>query len=198
MAVWLETDESMDVLVSLRELAFQIPRAELDPHCWKWALLALSCAVNSALICLLSGTAGIGALREDIAEQKLEAHANPVSTKMPKRFGVEPIHVLLDLASGKRNRRERAGGVIAVSPEQREAFDIVVGLRNQFVHFTSTWWYVELDGLPGRMTSVVEIIQAVLADPWSLRHRDDAERDEATALCDSILCKLTEVKALPH
>ena len=71
---FLETNEQKDVLLSLDELLHQLERIKYgNVYCWKWAIVALSCAINSALICHLSGTAQIGALEKSIATKTYEA-----------------------------------------------------------------------------------------------------------------------------
>ena len=47
-------------------LTLLVPLVNKTPRYWKWIIIAAQSAVQGALVCALSGTAGIGALTKDL------------------------------------------------------------------------------------------------------------------------------------
>jgi hypothetical protein len=65
-------DEREDVIASLDLLGLLVSEVDKNPHYWKWVIIAAQSALQGSLVCTLSGTAGIGALRKDLQEKWLD------------------------------------------------------------------------------------------------------------------------------
>ena len=74
MTGYLHTDERHDVLASLEHCALCLASAERSSGAWKWVVLSLHSALQGAMICHLSGTAGVGALTSTCARQWSQWH----------------------------------------------------------------------------------------------------------------------------
>jgi hypothetical protein len=59
---YLRTDEIADVVAALDLLGAVSPLLLRHPPLWKWLIIAAHNALQGAMVCALSGTAGVGAL----------------------------------------------------------------------------------------------------------------------------------------
>lgn len=170
---YIRTDEQLDVVDSLQEVLVQVNRVEGDPHCWKWAIIAMTCAVNSAMICHLSGTMAIGALEKDIAKKTLAAFDAKHLEDLPKPKVASPKDLLKRLTS-EENRFERAGQKFNIPRDIRLSFEQIFDMRNNFVHFSPKGWSIQISGLPKTFLDLLWLIDTICCDQtWALRHLDD-------------------------
>lgn len=188
MSRYLRTDEQYDVLVSLKEVRFQILRTDQDIDCWKWALIALASAVNGALTCNLSGTAQVGALDKKTAKKMIAALQNDSGEQAPEPRLAGP-HELLQRAKGS-GRIEGAGPHISVPKPQENSFRRIFKFRNQFIHFSPTGWSIELIGMPSIFLDVMQIIGATIDDGWSFRHLNETHYAELQMLYSEVVNEL--------
>ena len=70
--MYLETSEQLDVLHSMQEVLWQLQRDEKNRTNLKWATIALCNALNSMLVCNLSGSMQVGALRQNDAFAEIQ------------------------------------------------------------------------------------------------------------------------------
>ena len=93
VAMYLETDKQLDVLHSMQEVWRQLQRDEKTFANLKWATIALCNALNSMLVCNLSGTMQVGALRQNDAVTEIQRLNNwePIAEKKPKRAGPHDV-----------------------------------------------------------------------------------------------------------
>ena len=91
MDTFIHTDESQDVLISLNHCFESLRRVRESPGEWKWVILSLHSAVQGAMVCHLSGTAGVGALTSESAKRTLARHdedlMNEIAQKQSGRIG---------------------------------------------------------------------------------------------------------------
>jgi hypothetical protein len=71
---WLETDKYVELGRAVSMAREQIERVEQDAYRWKWVVVALHNAIQAAIVCSISGSAGLGALRPRIRDQWLETY----------------------------------------------------------------------------------------------------------------------------
>lgn len=183
---YLSTDEQMDVLISLREVLHQVWRVRSNPHCWKWAIIALVSAANGALICNLAGTMQVGALRKGDRERMIQALQDQISSQglseLPDVYLETPMKLLGMVASDNRFDAG-AGPPICVTEDQRQAFDRLIRLRNIFMHFQPQSLSIAIADLPPIFLNVIGIVKAVAADGYSFRRLNYEDRNELTATC---------------
>lgn len=186
--MYLDTDEQRDVLISIAELDRQLARVETDVQAWKFAIVSLMFAVNGALVCFLTGTMNMGALRSDIAEKLRESREPGSTVPLPEPRLAQPEDLLKRAKGGKRY--DTARKVLAVSDGQSSSFELLVYFRNQFTHFSPIGWSIEYSGLPERFLDVLGIIESVNNDSWAFRHLDEDDRAELSQTLLSIRQRL--------
>ncbi len=187
MTGWIETNEQYDVAVSLNEVLRQLDRvASGDVYAWKWAVIALSCAANGALICILSGTMNIGALGDDDVATTIEALQHDSIVQFPKYAKLAPPHTLLKRARRADLRKEQAGSILKLNSSQTREFKKLVRLRNEFIHFAPMGWAIETSGMTSMVERVLTIIEQVIKDDWSFRHQSDDLRTHLIEACQNI------------
>ena len=108
VAMYLETDKQLDVLHSMQEVWRQLQRDEKTFANLKWATIALCNALNSMLVCNLSGSMQVGAFAEI---QRLN-NREPIA---PKKLKLAGPHDLLERVRGLSSRMESAGPNIQIS-----------------------------------------------------------------------------------
>ena len=78
MSKYVRTDECQDVLASLEQCAFSLAQVRRSERAWKWVILSLHSALQGAMVCHLSGTEQLGALRGDDAKRWREWNNNSI------------------------------------------------------------------------------------------------------------------------
>ncbi|MFV2053542.1 hypothetical protein [Aliiroseovarius sp. YM-037] len=188
---WLEIDEATDVLISLRHANKCIICAKQEPGEWKWVILAVHNALQGAMVCHLSGSAQLGALRKDSIKKALSWHEED-------RQGIEkdyPDEMLADANElfkrviGDADIREGAGGLVIVTKDETNAFNSLHRLRREFAHFTPKGWSLELSGLPLIVSRCGGLIKKIAVAGWAFRHLCESDRillnNEIEILCGS-------------
>ena len=195
MDTWIETSEQYDVIISLDEVLHQIERvAEGDINAWKWAIVALTCSINGALTCLLSGTMNIGALRDDDVRQSIAAHEQGSNVKEPERPQLAKPDILLKRARRGDLRKEHAGPVLTLTPCQTFSFKKLVRLRNSFLHFEPMGWVIETRGMTSIFEQVLTIIDQVVDDKyWAFRHTSEEDHEHLVTVSKDIRNVLSRI-----
>ena len=175
--MWIRFTERSDVLSSLRQLNRSLKDAETETGSWKWVLLALFSALHGAAVCNLSGTAQIGALSEKSAKQTYEALKSGKPSGKHKERLADPSTLICRITTADE-RIEEAGPIISMSKSQMSSFHLLLGIRNQFSHYTPILWSIEKAGLPQMGLDLLSVIKDIFQDGWSFRHSDDQERLE--------------------
>ncbi|WP_163849448.1 hypothetical protein [Pseudooceanicola aestuarii] len=190
---YFETDPQQDVLVSLREVSLQVRRVRDGEHqAWKWAVIAMACAFTSSCVCILSGTAGVGAweYKEEINKffEAFPADGGPLGP-LPQDPFVGGWIILLDRLQGNK-RHEHAGGVYKLDQDENECLKSLMQQRNGFVHFGPEGKIVFHSYFPPILLSVLGVLDRITTDDWGFHYFDDAEREEMATLRGAIRADL--------
>ena len=166
-AGWLRVDEREDLINSL-EHAVEIARTvQTEPRNWKWLLIVVHNALQGALVSVLTGTDGVGALEKKCMTEWLEWHEKGRAGKKeppPKEF----LASLLDLYCRAKQRDfmcEFGGNPIGTTKDQDADVRRLNWLRGGLIHFKSRIWSIAIEGLPRIVVSAVEIIEQLLDHP---------------------------------
>ena len=216
--MWLEIDESTDVIASLTVCNKCLVEVAAEPAFWKWAILSLHNALQGAMVCHLSGTAQLGALRSDTVEAVLAWHERDRRGEIGRisegldelgihkfRFATNhdypPVEKLADatelfrrLQNVDRRCEGGAGAIIEISADERRSFCRLHELRNEFTHFTPKGWSISLDGLPSMLLDVLGVVDKVAADPWPFRHLDPDDHRQLSRLLAALRAQLRNLK----
>jgi len=214
---WLRLSEQSDVIASLSECLRSIRVIEEDLTAWKWAIISMHLAVQGAMVCHLSGSAGFGVLSDKSLKKTMEWHDRdrageikciesadedglPVRTLVnpedayPEAFLADPPTLFKRLTDDKK-RFDRSGGKkIELSEDVNCAFGKLHDeFRNKFMHFCPKSWSIEMSGMPRILLQVLEIIDKIAADHYAFRHLD---KDELQKLSDTLTELRTELTTL--
>lgn len=160
---WHRTDEWLDVASSLDHLALSLSLVGEKPGEWKWAVLACHSALQGILVCVLSGSDGLGCLDDKSTERVLkwmeESRANP-DTKPPRERLAE-LPILVDRAYDLAWMNEFGGGPIPFDEAVHDLLLKLHELRNDFTHFRPSLWSIQIGGLP-------DVVQAAMLFGWRI------------------------------
>lgn len=194
---YLDTNEQFDVLVSLREAIHQLERVQCDPHCWKWVVNALISAANGAMVCNLSGSMGIGALKEEAQKKMIKAldvamRTQGVVSDLPNSF-LETPGMLFGNLKNQRRVEPGSGPSHKLSDEVEKDFKWLIGVRNNFTHFQPQGWSIHIPSIAATGLSTLSIVEAVAKDGHSLRHLNEIDYGEVIKSCEEIATMLERV-----
>ncbi|HXG79782.1 MAG TPA: hypothetical protein VNJ31_10660, partial [Methyloceanibacter sp.] len=174
---YIHFDEIDDVLASVRLLAQLVPKLPTDPWAWKWVIIAAHNALQGALVCALSGPAGVGALEKQSAGAVLDW--------FEKRTGNPPKKRLADfntlVARGCNAERMSYLGAIPLcldSQQRKDLRRLNDEFRNNFMHFTPKGWSIERIGLPRIILTAVGAIGHLMSQPQVIYKLDDTQRHD--------------------
>ena len=89
---WLRVDEQEDAIGAIEHAADTVVTITRKPMNWKWVIVATHNALQGALVCTLSGTAGVGALSDKSMTKMLEwlevTRARPKTPKPKERMAL--------------------------------------------------------------------------------------------------------------
>ena len=201
MTGYVHTDERQDVLASLEHFAMCLAAAERSSSAWKWVVLSLHSALQGAMVCHLSGTAGVGALTPECARQWSQWHERdrrgeidriedgidefglPVGrirrpADRPPRDRVANPPVLFKRLGTETQRIESGcGRIIELTTAQRKSFKRLNDLRNDFTHFTPRGWSIEFQLIQDVVPDILDVIAQIAEDEWPFRYMSSAERE---------------------
>lgn len=182
--MYLRIDERSDVLASLTVCLRCVSDEPKEASLWKWAVISLHNALQGAMVCHLSGTAELGALSDKSAKAWLEWY------DCEGREGIQPpiqklatTKELFKRLYSKHKRIESAGAILVIEESQRNSFQKLNKLRDDFTHFTPKGWSIEFCGLPGIFIDMLDVIENISQHPWPFRHMEvDEQRQLQTLL----------------
>lgn len=177
MPEYVRTDEQLDVLASLESCADSLARTRESDRAWKWVVLSLHSALQGAMVCHLSGSLKIGALKDECAEAWLKwLHGRKRGEKAPKIYVASAPQLLKRLTGSARPNDPDCGGILKVTEAQCKSFKSLHALRNEFTHLPPQAWSIEIELIRESTKGVLDILESIASDPWPFRHMEEAER----------------------
>ncbi|MCY3773077.1 MAG: hypothetical protein OXG98_13800 [Gemmatimonadetes bacterium] len=199
MSEYVRTDERQDVLASLQHCLLCLAETERSSGAWKWVILSLHSALQGAMVCLLSGTANLGALSRDCASKWIEWHERdrrgeidyiddvdefslPFSRPRNPRDYPPSIQVAsapkLFERLGSESARTESGCVriIEITNAQKHSFKRLHALRNDFTHFSPKGWSIEIQLIQEIILDMLDVIDQIADDQWAFLHMSDEDQ----------------------
>ena len=134
-------------------------------------------ALQGAMVCHLSGSMQIGALRDDCAKAWLKWHnERDAAVATPETLVASPFRLLKRLTGSARQYDVDCGGILEVGESQIKSFDSLHDLRNRFTHFLPQFWSIEIELIRESVNGVLDILELIVADSWAFMRMDDGER----------------------
>lgn len=177
---WLRVDEREDAINALEHVAEIAVTLDERPLNWKWVIISLHNALQGALVCTLSGTAGIGALSTKSATATLEwfeASRSDPDAPYPREWLADPM-TLYSHAQQSEYMQEFGGSPLTTTPDQDADVKLLNSLRKGFAHFTPQSWSIETVGLQRIVMTVVTIIETLMLSHPACTYRLTGEQTE--------------------
>lgn len=192
---WLRVDEREDAIGAIEHAADTAVTVTRKPLNWKWVIIATHNALQGALVCTLSGTAGVGALSDKSKAKMLEwfevTRARPKTPKPKERMAL-PME-LYERAKDETYMGEFGGSPLRTTAEQDADVEHLNELRRAFMHFTPKGWSIEEAGLPRMVLNATDIIeQLLLQHPANTVRLDDDQKGRVKTAIDHLRSTLKQ------
>ncbi len=192
---WLRVDEREDAIGAIEHAADTVVTVTRKPLNWKWVIIATHNALQGALVCTLSGTAGVGALSDKSMTMMLEwfevTRARPKTPKPKERMAL-PME-LYERAKDEAYMGEFGGSPLRTTAEQNADAERLNELRRAFMHFTPKGWSIEEAGLPRMVLNATDIIeQLLLQHPANTVRLDDDQKGRVKTAIDQLRSTLKQ------
>jgi hypothetical protein len=152
-SIYIHTDERIEALKALEMVVESLRGASVDPYRWKWAIVAMQNAIQALIVTTISGTAGIGALRPEIAKKFLEAYESGTGNLSEE--------MKIDWFPGLYERMKKEF-LYAPGLSIDDSVNKVNKFRNVFVHFPQQSWSLEANGLPRIFKDCLEVVNCLI------------------------------------
>lgn len=152
----LDTDDDKELAKALEKLAEELGRAERDSYAWKWVILALFNAIQSAIVRAISGSDQCGALRDEemrATREWLDKFDDPGKGEMPQPY-LASFGVLFKRAK-KLPHAVRPTGL-------NRDLKRLTQYRNQFIHYAPLNWTIILYGLPEMVLRCLDFVESIM------------------------------------
>jgi hypothetical protein len=176
---WIRTDEREDILSSLKLFIDSQRNVVGDDSYWKWSVISLHSAVQSAMAFHLSFGNDLLVMAQKDAEAWLAAHYNETAypetqmdsfLKLYKKTKANPI-------VGYRFEPKR---------QQGRSIKTLNTLRNEFIHFMPKGWSIELSNLPSIFRDCLGIVSE-LGEANSVRWENEAQFESFKRLVEKAM-----------
>ena len=167
-AQYLRTDERDDLLASLKLVCVSARECQRDIQFWKWILVGTHSSLQAAIVFHLSFGNNLLVAKPKYAKKWLEAH------RTEGNYPNMQMDFFLELYE-KAKAQEVLGFRLATQASQDESVEMLVTLRNEFVHFMPKGWAIELAGLPGICLNALGVIELLLRGPMQKRWENEAQ-----------------------
>jgi hypothetical protein len=151
---------------------------------WWFVITDVEQAITSALVAALSGTAEIGALKEEdqiawltfFEESRTDKNARP-----PAKQKLATLRELIARAKDPKNM-DLMGPPLSLDEKQESDIMRIHEFRNDLLHVKPVSWSMEIAGLPRMIGAAIEVIQKLFDLPRFRLHLEekDFERMETS------------------
>lgn len=190
---WLRTDERQEFISSMRMVHKCLLDVSTDIEQWKWAVIALHNAAQGAMVQALRAGNDFRIMPEKLAEKCYQAHrANKPWPKIKmdsfpnlyKKVQSEELMIFYTRSKALPSNKERD-----------YCIDMLLELRNSFIHFMPQGWSLEVSGLPFIFVSVIEMIRFLCWESGNIIWYQECQSSTARKLVDesaNAACKLID------
>ena len=154
------------------------------PVRWWFAILDIDQALTAALVEVLTGTAGIGALTKKLQIEWLNYYDE--GGQAPKETRLAPFEDLLNRAQDIANCHSMHG-TLSLSVKDKKDILRLHEFRNNLLHVKPMSWSLEITGLPRMMGAVTTALKQLFEmNPLNL-HLEEHEAHRASDAINRIL-----------
>lgn len=158
---FIQFDEREDVLASFDLIDLLLPKLKKHPSYWKWVIVAAQNALQGALVCALSGSAGIGAYQKRLQKSWLDWFDKRQGPPPPEKL--EDFRMLLKWGCDPKRMSQADSVPLALTTAQmRDLQRLHAYFRNNFSHFTPKGWSIQAAGLPRIVLTAIEAAEYLM------------------------------------
>lgn len=202
---FVRTDECQDVLASLEQCAFSLAQARRSERAWKWVILSLHSALQGAMVCHLCGPGQLGALQERSAENwrkwneqyiqdGAEDSGDPARKRLARERLADATELFRRLHCSAARIEDGCGGIISITDQQRDSFEFLHDLRNQFTHFSPGGWSIDLFGIKQAIEDVLNVMCLIADDGGLLRCMTEQDWSVLRSRIDEVRCEADAIR----
>jgi hypothetical protein len=147
-------DEFEDAVLSIELTSEKFSGAQTSPTLWKWVILGMQNALQSAMVLALAGTDGCGALKLNSQKKNREWLQN--LTPVRPRMEMENFDTLL---AWIQEAKLLEGPVPLLSEEDRTNLKRINQLRRRFAHYNPTGWGIEVQYMLNIMPAAIDLFE---------------------------------------
>lgn len=197
---YIETDERLDVICSLQIVVMALGEVRSNSGLWKWVILGLHNAFQAAMVCHLTDTAGLGAFKYSDEQRWLEWYKNTenvegIEDEDEPRLHVAPPRELFKRVFEISSRIDNETTILLEADKnEKNAFELLCNLRNEFAHFRPKGWSLEISGLPEMSCQILKMILEISENGWAFRHLNEYEKTELMSLIENLKMELLNIQ----
>lgn len=180
---YLKTDERTEAVKGLEFVVRALKMTRKDRYYWKWVIIGLHNTIQEFVVCAISGTAGIGALKKNIAIKKL---------KNIKSGSSEYVKAELENFLDLYNKMKKKLNFPSTS-EIDKSIKRLNDFRNQFIHFTPQGWSLQIDGLPKITEDCLGIVKFLGWEPGHIHWYEENMKNQSVRLYKKAMEVITSV-----
>lgn len=151
---YVHFDEYEDAVLAIELAAEKFGTVQERPTEWKWIVLAMQNALQSAMVLALSGTDGCGALALDSQKTNRRWLENPTPNR-PRQHMAD----FTTLLSWVQKEERLQGPPAAFSEKEKLDLSRLNILRRQFAHYNPTSWGIELKYLHDIVPAAIKLFE---------------------------------------
>lgn len=196
---YLQTDEREDAVCSVELCVELLPRVVQKVGYWKWILASAHSAVQGALVCVLSGSAGVGCLDDRSSAAMIDYfERSRVDQNCPKpKTRMADFLTLVKRARMADWMSEFGGKPLVLQDGEFQDLILLNKLRRDFIHFEPKGWSIELGGLPRVLLNATNVIEfCLLRHPSGALRIDEAQHERLKSALNSVRQEATKVAAV--
>lgn len=157
---WLRTNESVEVVSDSEMFSEQLRRVTVDPHRWKWTIIALHSGIQGMIVLALRGSNGLNVLQEEDRKRWLDWYSDGQRDEVrPRDLKLASFLTLYGRIKGAQMLLYTDSQKFVPKGTQGSSIKKLNRLRNEFVHFTPKVWALEVGGLPAIVSDCLGIAE---------------------------------------
>ncbi len=189
LGLYVRTDTAEDAVSSFELAAEFFAQTEFDPRYWKWFVVALHAGFQGFFALALEGGNGLLVQKPGVTKAILSAWE--ANTPHPSPH-MDNFLKLFKKVQSKENLRGPSSVPFLSNQNYDQAFESLDQLRDDFIHFNTKSWSIEVCLIIERAAQCLEVADFLLAKSHSILWHEEATELRA----HSAIQKLTHAIAL--
>lgn len=176
MSAYIESDEEIDALISLKTLELFIVKYQNDEKYIKWLVISLHSTLQCFMILALRGTNGLLVLSEKSAISWLESYENNTINKQPLKM--DTFSNLYKKIKSDKMMMWLSSKKFISNQSQDHSVKSLDKFRNEFTHYLPKTWLIEKSMIAPIVNDCLEIIKFLAKDSGNIFYnKSDVEED---------------------